>query len=90
MTPTIVMYSSPTCAYCHLAAEYFEKLGLKFTDKDISQDREALEFIMEKVGQAVTPVITINDTIIIGFDKPKIDEALEEAKKAKHSTKEEK
>lgn len=83
MNPTIVMYSSPTCAYCHLAAEYFEKLGLEFTDKDVSVDREALDFIMNKVGQAVTPVITINDKIIIGFDKPEIDKALEEAKNAK-------
>jgi len=84
-TITITMYSSPTCAYCHLAADYFDKLGLKFTEKDISVDREALDFILEKVGQAVTPVITINDKIIVGFDKPKIDEAIEEAKNSKPS-----
>lgn len=79
-TPTITMFSSPTCAYCHMAAEYFKSKDLKFDEKDISVDREALEYVVEKVGQAVTPIIQIDDEIIVGFDKTKIDEALEKSK----------
>ena len=59
-----------------MAKEYFKGKDLEFTEKDISVDQEALEFVLHKVGQAVTPIITINDDIIIGFDRPKIDEAL--------------
>ena len=72
----VVVYSSPTCGFCHMAMEYFDKKGVKYTEKDITVDQQALNFVLEKVGQAVTPIITIGDTIIVGFDRPKIDEAL--------------
>lgn len=72
----VTMYSSPTCAFCHMAADYFKEKGVAFTEKDISVDREALDFVLNKVGQAVTPIITIDEDIIVGFDRPKIDEAL--------------
>lgn len=77
MQPTITIYSSPTCGYCHQAKEYFKEKDLSFTEKDITVDESALRFVLEKVGQAVTPIITINDTIIVGFDRPKIDETLD-------------
>jgi len=76
MQPTIVIYTSPTCAYCHQAKEYFKEKGFSFSEKDITTDQDALQFILEKVGQAVTPIITVNDQVIIGFDRPQIDEAL--------------
>lgn len=59
-----------------MAMEYFNEKDVPFVAKDISVDQDALKFILEKVGQAVTPIITIDEQIIIGFDRPKIDEAL--------------
>lgn len=72
----VVVYSSPTCGFCHMAMDYFDQKNVKYTEKDITVDNDALNFVLEKVGQAVTPIITIGDQIIIGFDRPKIDEAL--------------
>ena len=74
--PTITIYTTPTCAYCHLAKEYFDKKELHYTERDMTVDQTALRFVLEKVGQAVSPIITIDDTVIIGFDRPKIDAAL--------------
>lgn len=79
MQPTVVIYSSPTCGFCHMAKEYFTKKDIPFTEKDISVDEDAFKFVVDKVGQAVTPIITINDEIIVGYDRPKIDEALDNA-----------
>ena len=59
-----------------MAMDYLTDKGVPFTDKDISTDQEALRFVLEKIGQAVTPIITIGDTVIVGFDRPKIDQAL--------------
>jgi glutaredoxin-like YruB-family protein len=72
----VVVYSTPSCGFCHMAMEYFDKKGVTYTEKDISVDNNALNFVLEKVGQAVTPIITIDDKIIVGFDRPKIDQAL--------------
>lgn len=75
-TTNVVIYSSPTCGYCHMAMDYFKSKGVDFVEKDISVDQNALRWVLEKVGQAVTPIITIGDTVIVGYDRPKIDEAL--------------
>ena len=79
--PTVTIYSSPTCAFCHMAKEYFKDHGVEFTEKDITTDAEAYKFVVEEVGQAVTPIITINDTVIVGFDRPKIDDTLQDSRK---------
>ncbi len=75
-TPQVIIYSSPTCGFCHMAMDYLKDKGVAYTERDISVDREALEFVMQKIGQAVTPIITFGDTIIVGFDRPKIDAAI--------------
>jgi glutaredoxin len=73
---TIVIYSSPTCGFCYMVKDYLKSKGHQFTEKDISTDQDALRFVLDKVGQAVTPIIAINDKIIVGFDRTRIDEAL--------------
>lgn len=75
-SPQITIYSSPTCGFCHMAMDYLKEKGFEYTEKDISVDQDALQYVLQKVGQAVTPIITIGDTIIVGFDRPKIDDAL--------------
>lgn len=82
-TVPVTIYSSPTCAFCHMAKDYFDKKGVQYTERDISTDQEGLQYVLQKVGQAVTPIITVGDTIIVGFDRPKIDEALENNKLGK-------
>jgi glutaredoxin len=78
--PPVTVFSSPGCGFCHMATDYFDDKGVKYTERDITTDQEGLTFVLEKVGQAVTPIITIGDEIIVGFDRPKIDEALHIAK----------
>lgn len=73
----ITIYTTPTCVFCHAAKKYFSDKGYEFTEKDISIDKEALKFVLEKVGQAVSPIITIGDKVIVGFDREAIDTALE-------------
>jgi glutaredoxin-like YruB-family protein len=73
---TITVYSATWCAFCHAAKDYFDKIGVKYTDKDVEQDPTAGMEAVEKSKQRGIPVIDINGDIIIGFDKPKIDAAL--------------
>lgn len=74
--PQITVYSATWCAFCHAAKDYFDKLGVKYTDKDVEQDPQAGVEAVEKSQQRGIPVIDIDGAIIIGFDKPKIDAAL--------------
>lgn len=75
-TPKVIVYSATWCAFCHAAKQYFDKLGVKYEDRDVEQTPAYAEESVKKSGQMGIPVIDINGTIIVGFDRPKIDAAL--------------
>lgn len=72
----VVIYSATWCAFCHAAKEYLDKLGVKYTDKDVEKDPAAGLEAVNKSGQRGIPVIDIGGDVIIGFDRPRIDAAL--------------
>ena len=82
MAQPITIYTTPTCAFCHMAKEYFKSKKIDFNDRDVTTDGEAYKEIMDKSGQLGVPVIDIGGTIVVGFDRPKIDAALREKKLA--------
>lgn len=72
----IKLYSSPSCAYCHMAREYLKSKKLKFKEYDISDNPKAYDWVVNNVGQAATPILDIEGTVIVGFNRPQIDLAL--------------
>jgi glutaredoxin-like YruB-family protein len=76
----ITVYSTTWCAFCHAAKQYFDKLGVKYEDIDVEADFQAAQAKVEKSHQMGVPVIDIDGTNIVGFDKPKIDAALKDKK----------
>lgn len=73
---SIIIYTTPTCAFCHMAKEYFKTHDFEFTEKDASVDRTVVDEMVAKSGQLGVPVIDIDGEIIVGFDRPRIDKAL--------------
>lgn len=76
MDTNVLIYSADWCAYCHAAKEYLDKLGVKYTEKNVEEDRAFAEEAVAKSKQMGIPVLDIDGTIIVGFDRPKIDDAL--------------
>lgn len=73
----ITLYSSPGCAYCHMVREYLKHRNKKFKEYDVSDNPKALEWVRTHAEIVATPVTDINGTIIVGFDRPKIEAALD-------------
>jgi glutaredoxin-like YruB-family protein len=76
----VIIYSTTWCAFCKTEKQYLEKLGVSFVEKDVEEDKEAYEELMQKIGgnfQGV-PVTDLAGTIVLGFDRRKIDELLKE------------
>ena len=73
---TVEIYTTPTCTYCKMAKEYFQKNNITYAEYDVSKDRAKAQEMIDKVHQLAVPVIVINGTPILGFNKPKIDELL--------------
>lgn len=72
----IKIYTTPTCAFCKQAKDYFKSKGLEYAEYDVSKDMEKQKEMIEKTGQFGVPVLDINGKIVIGFNRPKIDEYL--------------
>lgn len=72
----VIIYSTNTCPYCVMAKEYFEKLGVEFVEKNVQMDHDAAKEMVEKTHQMGVPVIDINGTVILGFDREAISKAL--------------
>ena len=68
----VIIYSTPTCHFCHLAKDFFTEKGIAFEDKNVMTDMVARQEMMSKSGQMGVPVIDIEGKIIVGFDQPTI------------------
>lgn len=73
---SVIVYSADWCAFCHAAKEYFTKNNVKFEERNVEEDPKFMHESIEKSGQMGIPVIDINGEIIVGFDRPRIDAAL--------------
>lgn len=69
----IKVYSTPTCPWCSMVKKYLDSKNLEFVDFDVSVDKTAAAEMVNKSGQRGVPVIEIEGSIIVGFDKEKID-----------------
>lgn len=80
MDSKIIVYGAEWCAFCHEAMRYLDKLGAKYTYKNVELSIDDARAAVEKSGQTGIPVLDIDGTIIIGFDRPRIDAVLKDKK----------
>jgi len=59
-----------------MAKEYFQSKNLTWEEYDVMQDVARREEMIKKSGQLGVPVIDIDGKIVIGFNRPKINEYL--------------
>lgn len=74
----VIVYSTSWCGFCRSEKQYFDSKNIAYEDKDVEKDASAQKELLEKIDgnfQGV-PVTDIGGDIILGFDRPKIDETL--------------
>jgi glutaredoxin-like YruB-family protein len=72
----VTVYSTPTCSFCVAAKHYLRQHAIPFRDVDVSRDARAAAEMVRKTGQRGVPVIDVNGTAIVGFDKARLNAAL--------------
>lgn len=77
MTKTVKIYSTPSCVYCKMAKEFFNKNNVAYQEFNVGEDEKAREEMINKTQQMGVPVIEIDDKIVIGFDESTLKELLE-------------
>jgi len=73
----VKVYSTQTCPYCDMAKQYLQSKGVEFVEVDVSRDHAAATEMVQKSGQRGVPQIEIGEKMIVGFNRPAIDAALE-------------
>lgn len=73
---TIKVYSTPWCTYCKMLKDYFKEKKVDYTEFDVSADEKARNEMLNKSGQSGVPVIDIDGTLVVGFDKDRVNELL--------------
>ena len=59
-----------------MAKDYFKSKGLEYAEYDVSKDIDKQKEMIDKTQQFGVPVIDIDGKIVIGLDRPKIEELL--------------
>ena len=73
---TVSIYTTPSCHFCHMAKEYFTANNIAYTEIDVAADPEKRKEMVDMTKQLGVPVIRIDDSLIVGFNKPKVAELL--------------
>ncbi|MGL5634689.1 MAG: glutaredoxin family protein [Sarcina sp.] len=72
----VKIYSTAVCPWCVKAKDYLKKKGVDFVEYNVQEDEEAKKEMIAKSKQMGVPTLDINGTIVVGFDRPAIDAAL--------------
>lgn len=74
----IILYTSPTCAFCPAVKKLLNKSNVTYEEIDITQNQQAIEEMKQVSGQMSVPVTVIDGTVIVGYNKKKLNQALEQ------------
>lgn len=77
----VTIYTTPTCGFCAMTKKFFKENAIAYAEKDVSRDLPAAQEMIDRSGQMGVPVTVITDdggkeTLIVGFDRPRLAAAL--------------
>lgn len=72
----VIVYSTPTCPWCHKVKDFLNEHNIEFDDIDVSSDQKKAEEMIKKSGQMGVPVVDIAGEVIVGFDEPTLRKLL--------------
>ena len=70
-----IIYSTPTCVYCKMAKDFFQKNNIKYIEHNVAEDDSAREDMVNKSHQLGVPVIDIGGEIHVGFNRTELEKA---------------
>lgn len=79
----IKIYTDPNCPYSNKAKKFFQRRKLVFEEVSLAKKEGARQQLFELTGQLATPVIQIDDELIIGFEESLLKEILKKKKQVK-------
>lgn len=75
-SPRVTVYTTSTCPWCDRVKAYLRQRGVGFDELNVGRDPKAAQRMVARSGQQGVPQLDINGTMVVGFDRPRIDSLL--------------
>ena len=72
----VIVYSSSHCPWCVKLKDFLTENNVEFEERNAQENPAYARELQEKSGGLAVPVADIDGSIIIGFNVPKLKEAL--------------
>lgn len=72
----VLVFTTQTCPWCTRVKSYLVQQRVPFREIDVSRDASAARDLVRRTGQMGVPVVEIDGSSVIGFDKSRIDQML--------------
>jgi glutaredoxin len=59
-----------------VAKEFLSSQGIELTAKNVAEDTDAREELIGRTGRLAIPVITVDDEVVVGFDRGRLQRLL--------------
>lgn len=76
MEKIITLYTQPSCPPCTITKQFLDHHHIAYYEKDISVDTDARDKLVNELNSSTTPTVTIDSSVIIGFDLQKLEKVL--------------
>jgi serine/threonine-protein kinase RsbW len=73
--PAVIVYTLPGCRACNQAKVFLAEKGIRFTERDLATDDDALQEILS-LDHSRLPVISVEGRVVSGFDRARLEELL--------------
>jgi glutaredoxin-like YruB-family protein len=74
--PSVELYVTSWCTYCHKAKAFFHSRGIEFTEYDIERDEAAAQRMLSFTKSRAVPLAIINGQLIQGYSIAAYERAL--------------
>lgn len=73
---SVTVYTTPSCPWCTTVKNYLRQNRIAYHEVDVSRDQRAAEDLVRKSGQQGVPQTEIDGTIVVGYDRKRLDDLL--------------
>jgi glutaredoxin-like YruB-family protein len=74
--PEVKVYTTPTCPWCMRVKQFLDERNIPYEEYNVAEDPIRAEEMIQKSGQMGVPVIEVDGEIVVGFDRPRLEELL--------------
>lgn len=72
----VILYTQPACPPCEFTKLFLKNHDIPFEEKNIARNSKAKKEMINKYNAYSTPVLIIEDEVIMGFDQERIEQLL--------------